>query len=272
MNKLNFCVVFILLIAQGCINPPEKVDDTLKVSKSKDTIPISNPINIDTIFNQIMKIEADKANYELIESNIKAANWEDTTHLRLFLLKQQPKILTFTTFDDAGDPAGDGVYYFDQTAFPFAIKISNQVGEFYSVFLKNGGFAPFSNINSTLKLQQSNNFSKNYRSALSAKQISDFMQKFPAIKYQNVSFNQDSTFLLKTLTNLRLRTEPSTSSNTVVIIPKNSLVQFLAATKVADTVETMSWIWYKVKVQKSNQIGWVLGHPKFLMEVDDERY
>jgi hypothetical protein len=269
--KLVFYVVLILLLAQACINSPEGAGDTLKMATNQDTTS-RNLINIDTIFKQVMKIEANKPHYDLIEAKIKAADWEDTTQLQLFLTKQEPKILNFTTFDDAGEPAGEGAYYFDQTAFPFALKISDSDGEFYSVFSKNGGFVPFSNINSILKLQESNSFAKNYRSALSAKQISDFMQKFPTIKYQNISFNQDSTFLLKTLANLRLRTAPSILSNTIVVIPKDSLVQFLAATAVADTVEMMSWIWYKVKMQKSGQIGWVFGHPKFLMEVDDEHY
>jgi Bacterial SH3 domain len=266
MKNPIFFILCILLLTCACTNTSEKANDIREI-----TTPLDSP-NIDSLFRQTMEIEAHKADYDQIRATIKAANWEDSTRLQLFLAKQKPKMLTFTTFDDAGEPAGEGVYYFDQTAFPFAEKISGGEGAFYSVFFKDGGFVPFSNINSTLKLQESNNFARNYRRALSAKEINVFMQKFPTIKYQNISFDQDSSFLLKTLSNLRLRTAPSISSNTIVVIPKDSLVQFLAATTLTDTVETMSWIWYKVKMQKSNQIGWVFGHPKYLMVVDDEHY
>jgi hypothetical protein len=47
---------------------------------------------------------------------------------------------------------------------------------------------------------------------------------------------------------------------------------YLGSTKELDLQKNLQWVWYKVATEDKKQIGWVFGHPQYIIDLNDENW
>jgi len=96
-----------------------------------------------------------------------------------------------------------------------------------------------------------------------SKKLSDFMQFFQALSFQNIKPSVKAGPSIWTIKPISMKERPNKNSKNVLNLKKHSELIYLGSSEKRDTVENNIWIWYKVSTL-DNKTGWIFGHPKYV--------
>jgi len=92
------------------------------------------------------------------------------------------------------------------------------------------------------------------------------------IKRETVNPSLNSMPVITTyLDSVELREKPI-SGKILCFLKRHERLFYLGSTKELNVKNNLQWVWYKVATEDKKQIGWVFGHPKYIIYLNDENW
>lgn len=92
------------------------------------------------------------------------------------------------------------------------------------------------------------------------------------IKRETVNPSLNSGPVITTyVDSVELREKPINGKVTC-FLKRHERLFYLGSTKELDVKNNLQWVWYKVATEDKKQIGWVFGHPQYIIDLNDENW
>ena len=92
------------------------------------------------------------------------------------------------------------------------------------------------------------------------------------IKRETVNPSLNSGPVITTyVDSVELREKPI-DGKILCFLKRHERLFYLGSTKELDVKNNLQWVWYKVATEDKKQIGWVFGHPRYIIGLNDENW
>ncbi|MCK9640545.1 MAG: hypothetical protein M0R39_11615 [Prolixibacteraceae bacterium] len=92
------------------------------------------------------------------------------------------------------------------------------------------------------------------------------------IKRETVNPSLNSGPVITTyVDSVELREKPI-NGKIICFLKRHERLFYLGSTKELDVKNNLQWVWYKVATEDKKQIGWVFGHPQYIIDLNDENW
>ena len=169
--------------------------------------------------------------------------------------------------DDKGNKYVE-YFYFDYQTGSIIYLWTVQDGKAIYIFTRQRNVIFYQNIKGKEDICELDTLSKE-------SSISTFMSKLdPYLALLKLKRETVSTSLLwgpglqTSCNGVEFRTSPH--GKVIRLLNLHEQLFYLGCTKDLDNQKNLKWVWYKVATKDNKQIGWVFGHPKYIMELNDE--
>jgi hypothetical protein len=270
-KAIPYIPVICLLLACNSHPVANNADSITAVAAAAEMLPVDTTVNIN------MRMHA----VDSIVSHIKAQHLEqqaaylppmhpnDTLFTQLYFKDKIPARLSYTTFEDSGEPFGMACFYFDPL---FSIIHERTFGEevVYGVVMRDGKYFSFSKSlkDNTLKFDETPESTVDYNTGGFLKYINDLIQLYPGFKFDIPVVKLKGDFALRVIQPVALYAAADTNSMIVDKLQPHTRIGYLQSSVERMEYRGKTWIWYKVK--SGEKVGWVVGHPDWVEEITGE--
>ncbi len=219
-------------------------------------------------YDSLLKASDQRCLTATVDSIMLPDTYSESVYVLLHSSNHVPIKLKYPVFSDGGIRDGYGEYYFDQNGKLFA----NRVESLIKIFNEIDTIISFKNTKGILKKRPLSLIGKLSKLALASREVADYMQFFPDVKYMETEAYPSSIPILKTKSvEIDLKASPNKESKTLKVLSKRSRLVFLGSTQHPDLINNKSWIWYRV-INDEKIEGWIFGHPSFVGDLNDENF
>lgn len=192
----------------------------------------------------------------------------DTLRLELFYYHNKPVKLKYTMFEDGGDAIGIGSFYFDNSGYVFANKLSYDYFDIVELFVGDNKILKYKKNGAELEVLKMNPEAGLYRESAAVKQLDDFMLILQDSSYTAPKPSIKSPPILQTLEEVFVYENPDTLKLVGKLSRYEQLI-YLGNNRKFDVVNGKIWSWYYIANTKGLK-GWIFGHPDCLGDFNDE--
>ncbi|RFS21199.1 SH3 domain-containing protein [Chitinophaga silvatica] len=222
---------------------------------------------VDPIVKEIENI--DNADLPILDSYLPPTKSTDTLFIVLNYKNGAPVKLEYTTFEDGGAAYGTSSFYFLKDG-KIVHKYNYDSYDSYQVYMPGKALIWFTRNKDDKQYKITDIPADGMDAYLAAfmKNLNDLIQVFPQIKFNIPQMEHHGDLLLIVFAPLKIYESPDTTSKLLGTLETRDRVGFVGVNNKKVTIEEKTWIWYHVRSRTIE--GWVIGHPDFIQELNDE--
>lgn len=191
----------------------------------------------------------------------------DTLKTTLFFRDGVALRMQYSTFEDGGAAVGTEDLYFDKLFG--VIKASHYTNRaYYECITFDGRYLGFSKSGGILKGDNVPQEAMDGWMGILLRTAHDLKQLYPGVKFNIPEIRLEGMAALKITDTIPLYETPDTNAHKIKLLDYRSSVKFLRASDTIGEFRNKKWIWYFVR--SNTDSGWIVGHPDFVQELNDE--